>query len=85
MVVEGLKEEIAHALLPILHFSFDTWTCKVSGRKFLGIHVFWVDRKFSLRDAVLAVGLIARILNRSVGSEADPPTPILFLSLARVH
>ena len=49
-----MKAEIEAAHLPILHFSVDMWTSKTQG-KFMGMHVFWVNREFELRDALLAV------------------------------
>ncbi|CAN0390869.1 unnamed protein product, partial [Ascophyllum nodosum] len=33
----------------------DLWTCKVSGRKYLDVHVFYVDSNFILRHALIAV------------------------------
>ena len=50
-----MKAEIEAAHLPILHFSVDMWTSKTQGKKFLGMHVFWLNREFELRDALLAV------------------------------
>ncbi|CAN0346503.1 unnamed protein product, partial [Ascophyllum nodosum] len=35
----------------------DLWTCKVSGRKYLGIHVSWVDSTFDLRHALISATL----------------------------
>ena len=54
-LVEGLKAEIEAAHLPIVHFTVDLWTCKVSGSKYLGIHIFWVDKAFAFRHALLSV------------------------------
>lgn len=54
-VMGNLKEEIENALLPIIHYGLDLWTCTRSGRKFLDVHVFYVDGKFVLRHALLAV------------------------------
>ena len=54
-LVEGLKAEIEAAHLPIVHFTVDLWTCKLSGSKYLGIHIFWVDKAFAFRHALLSV------------------------------
>ncbi|CAB1105955.1 unnamed protein product [Ectocarpus sp. CCAP 1310/34] len=54
-VVGNMQEEINKAPLPIIHYGLDLWTCKVSGRKYLGVHVFYVDSNFSLRHALISV------------------------------
>ena len=54
-ILTEMKAEIEAAHLPILHFSVDMWTSKTQGKKFLGLHVFFVNRDFELRDALLAV------------------------------
>lgn len=50
-----MREDIAKALLPIIHYQVDVWTCEASGRKFLGTHAHWVDNAFRLQHALLAV------------------------------
>lgn len=60
VVVGNLQEEIQKATLPIIHYGLDLWTCKVSGRKYLGTHVFYVDSKFVLRHALIAVSGILK-------------------------
>ena len=50
-----MKEEIQKAPLPIIHYGLDLWTCKVSGRKYIDVHVFYVDSDFILRHALIAV------------------------------
>lgn len=55
VIMGNLAEEVKAALLPILHFMADLWTCKVSGKKWLGIHLFYVDRQFALHQLLLAV------------------------------
>lgn len=54
-MAEGLEAEKKRVCLKNLHFSLDIWTCNVSGKKFLGIHIFWVDEEFKLRNASVAV------------------------------
>lgn len=54
-ILDGLKEAIAEAPLPIVHFSVDLWTCKVSTDKYIGIHIFWVDGKAEFRHALVSV------------------------------
>ena len=54
-VVIGNLVEIKKAPLPIFHQGLDLWTCKVSGRKYLAIHGFYVDSKFVLRNVLLSV------------------------------
>jgi len=54
-MLEGLSDAIAEAPLPIVHFSVDLWTCKVSGNKYIGIHIFWVDSKAVFKHALVAV------------------------------
>lgn len=51
----NMTQEIKKAPLPIIHYGLDLWTCTVSGRKFLDVHVFYVDGDFNLRHALLAV------------------------------
>lgn len=55
VIVHGLKEEVEAAPLPILHFTLDIWTSKVSGDKYLGMHIFWADSNFSVRHAEIGV------------------------------
>lgn len=55
VLVGGLTEEVQQAPLPIIHHQPDLLTCKVSGNKFFGAHVFWVDRNFEMKDALLSV------------------------------
>lgn len=55
VVVGGMRDEVEKAPLPILHHMVDLWTCKASGRKFLGFHVFWVTSDFEMKDALLSV------------------------------
>lgn len=67
-VLEGLAEAIAEAPLLIVHFSVDLWTCKVSGKKFIGICIFWVTAKGVLKHALVAVrsslrSLVYRYIN----------------------
>ncbi|CAN0196291.1 unnamed protein product [Ascophyllum nodosum] len=50
-----MQEEIKKALLPIIHYQVDLWACEVSGRKFLGTHVHYVDSSFNLQHALLGV------------------------------
>ena len=47
--------EIEAADLPIVHFTVDLWTCKVSRSEYLGIHIFWVDKVFAFHHALLSV------------------------------
>lgn len=55
VAVRGLLEEVRAALLPIVHSTVDVWTCEVSGKKYLGINIFWVDREFQLHRALVSV------------------------------
>lgn len=55
VVIGSIQEDIKEAALPIIHYGLDLWTCKVSGRKYLGIHVSWVDSTFDLRHALISV------------------------------
>lgn len=52
-----MQEEIKKALLPIIHYQVDLWACEVSGRKFLGTHVHYVDSSFNLQHALLGVSI----------------------------
>ena len=62
-VVGNLQEEIAKALLPIIHYQVDLWTCEASGRKVLATHAHWVDSAFRLRhDLLLAVSEVVLIV-----------------------
>ncbi|CAM9505990.1 unnamed protein product [Ectocarpus sp. 8 AP-2014] len=54
-VLGNMQEEIKKATLPIIHYGLDLWTCKISWRKYLSVHVSYVDRNFTLRHALLAV------------------------------
>ena len=68
-VVGNMLEEIRKAPLPIFHQGLDLWTCKVSGRKYLAIHGFYVDSNFVLRN-VLSVSVPKHIsrLNTNVNT-----------------
>ncbi|CAB1099071.1 unnamed protein product [Ectocarpus sp. CCAP 1310/34] len=55
VVVGNMVQEVERAPLPILHHNIDIWTDKGSGRKFLGLHVFYVDANFELKDALLSI------------------------------
>lgn len=55
VVVGNMAEEVKSADLPIVHYMLDLWACKVSGKKYLSIHVFFVDHSFTLRHALLSV------------------------------
>ena len=59
-VVIGNLVEIKKAPLPIFHQGLDLWTCKVSGRKYLAIHGFYVDSKFVLRNVLLSGAQVER-------------------------
>lgn len=50
-----MAAEVKSADLPIVHYMLDLWACKVSGKKYLSIHVFFVDQTFTLRHALLSV------------------------------
>ena len=54
-VIGSMHEEIKKAPLPIIHYGLDLWTCKTSGRKHLGVHIFYVDSNFTMRHALIAV------------------------------
>lgn len=54
-LLAGLWEEMNVALLNILYLSLNIWTCKTSGKTFLGIAIIWVTRTFTLCTALLAV------------------------------
>ena len=59
VVVGNMVEEIKKAPLPIFHQGgLDLWTCKVSGRKYLAIHGFYVDSKLVLRNILLCVSSV---------------------------
>lgn len=51
----NMLEEIEKAPLPSVHFGVDLWTCKKSGRKYIDVHVFYVDSNFEMQHALLAV------------------------------
>ncbi|CAN0031201.1 unnamed protein product [Scytosiphon promiscuus] len=53
--IGSMLKDIKKAPLPILHYGLDLWTCRVSGRKFLRIHGFYVDSDFILRKVLLGV------------------------------
>lgn len=55
----NMSEEINKALLPIVHYGVDLWTCKTSGMKFIDVHAFLVDSNFELRHVLLAVSWTA--------------------------
>jgi len=50
-----MLEEVRSAPLPILHHMIDIWTDKPSGRKFLGVHLFYVTANFELKQALISV------------------------------
>ena len=54
-MLKGLPEAIAEALLPIVHFSVDLWACNASEKKYIGIHIFWVNTKGVFKHALVAV------------------------------
>jgi len=53
--VGNMLEEVRKAPLPILHHMIDIWTDKGSGRKFLGVHLFYVTASFEMKHALLCV------------------------------
>ena len=55
MVVGNMAEEVQRAPLPILHHMVDIWTDKGSQRKFVAVHLAYVNSNFELRDALLSV------------------------------
>lgn len=57
VVVGNMAAEVKSADLPIVHYMLDLWACKVSGKKYLSIHVFFVDQTFALRHALLSVSV----------------------------
>lgn len=67
-----MQEEIKKATLPIIHYGLDLWTCKLSGLKYLGIHVFYVDSNFQLRHALLSVSEVDSHTTLAHG-QLDPP------------
>ncbi|CAB1105816.1 unnamed protein product [Ectocarpus sp. CCAP 1310/34] len=52
-----MVEEVRNAPLPILHHMIDIWADKPSGRKFLGVHVFYVTANFELKQTLLSDAL----------------------------
>ncbi|CAB1098026.1 unnamed protein product [Ectocarpus sp. CCAP 1310/34] len=50
-----MVEEVRNAPLPILHHMIDIWADKPSGRKFLGVHVFYVTANFELKQTLLSI------------------------------
>lgn len=50
-----MLEEVRSAPLPILHHMMDIWTDKPSGRKFLGVHLFYVTANFELKHVLISV------------------------------
>lgn len=63
VVVGNMLEEVKNATLPIVHHEVDAWTCKVSGRKYLGFHVHYVNSDLELKNALLSVseGMLERV------------------------
>lgn len=59
-VLGNVQDEIKEATLPIIHYGLDLWTCKVSWRTYLSVHVSYVDSNFTLRHALLAVSTFPR-------------------------
>ena len=55
VVVGNMAEEVQRAPLPILHHMVDIWTEKGSQRKFVAVHLAYVNSNFELRDALLSV------------------------------
>lgn len=65
-VARDMKKEVDKAVLPIVHYMLDAWTCKSSGLKFLGFHLYYVDSAFELQDALLSVSKgVGRLLTRT--------------------
>ncbi|CAN0267242.1 unnamed protein product, partial [Ectocarpus sp. 4 AP-2014] len=54
-VLGDMLQEVRRAPLPILHHMIDIWTDKPSGRKFLGVHLFYVTANFELRQALISI------------------------------
>lgn len=52
VVVGNMLEEVRKAPLPILHHMIDIWTDKGSGRKFLGVHVYYCTAAFEMKHAL---------------------------------
>ena len=57
-VMGNMHEEMKKARLPIVHYGVDLWTCKTSSRKYIDVHVFYVDSTFQLKHALLAVSVL---------------------------
>lgn len=82
VVMGNMVEEMKKAPLPIVHYGVDLWTCKKSSRKYIDVHVFYVDSNFQLQHALLAVSLTLTcpywpVRNASVTccvASAHPPT-----------
>ena len=55
VVIRSTQMGFKKTALSIIHNRLDLWTCEISGRNDLGIHVFWVNRNFILRHALIAV------------------------------
>lgn len=58
VVVGNMAAEVKSADLPIVHYMLDLWACKVSGKRYLSIHVFFVDQSLTLRHALLSVRVL---------------------------
>ncbi|CAN0341548.1 unnamed protein product, partial [Pylaiella littoralis] len=54
-VLGDMLEEVRSAPLPILHHMIDIWTDKPSGRKFLGVHLFYVTANFELKQVLISI------------------------------
>ena len=51
VVVGNMAEEVQRAPLRILHHMVDIWTDTGSQRKFVAVHLAYVNSNFELRDA----------------------------------
>eukprot|EP00904_Undaria_pinnatifida_P011834 jgi/Undpi1/7781/HiC_scaffold_23.g10254.m1 len=55
VVTINLRKEISAALLPIVYINTDLWTSKVSGDKYIGLSIFYMDAKGIVQTMLLAV------------------------------
>ncbi|CAB1119309.1 unnamed protein product [Ectocarpus sp. CCAP 1310/34] len=54
-VVGNMLTEIERAPLPIVHYGIDLWQCKITGLKYIDVHVCYVNSNLELQHELLAV------------------------------
>ncbi|CAM9672446.1 unnamed protein product, partial [Hapterophycus canaliculatus] len=76
VVMGNMLNEIKTAPMPIIHYGIDLWTCKISGLKYIDVHLFYVDSNFEQQHALLSVKHYAP---SSAVQATDKASEILFV------